>query len=685
MIPILYAPNTKSFTTQGMGRLSDAISCIVTEERNGAFELEMEYPIDGIHWSDVDTSSIILAKPNEMDEAQPFRVYRISKPINGRCMVYAEHISYQLSYIPVLPFTNNNSTSFAGALQLLQSNAAEDVSDFTFDTNKNTTASSYSVSTPKSLRSLLGGTSGSLLDTFGTAEYKFDRYSVYAYTARGADRGVTLRYGKNITDITQEESIESTITGVFPYWADADGNVVTLTASGSTTDGTDTITWTNHAVYASTADAYPYNRTAVVDFTQSFDAEPSAADLAKAAAKYITDNEIGIPKVSITVSFIPLWQSEEYADLAALERVGLCDIVTVEFEKLGVSTTAKVVKTVYDVLKDRYESIEIGSQRATLTKQLVELESDDDLDSLQSLLEQRLEIAYNKITGVTGGYIEFLYDAQTGYPYAIRVMDDRSSPTHIMQIDHEGIGFSSDGGASFTSAWTIDGEFDAQWIVAGSLSATKISGGRLVATNGNTYFDLDSGYLNMQTGSISIGGVFSVTSAGDLTATSATITGAITATSGSIGGFTVGTSCYNPKLGNALYNGDVTSISLGAAAEINTSGIFYKAVYSNAVTRCSLEGQGLVFSWCDTTNSETAITQRTRIWFSTSGLVVSCGQGAGDGSGWSGVDVFQIEEDSNSSSGWRVWLRGDLYVMGNSSGQHGNIYCWQCNTGWYTT
>ncbi|MBO4604389.1 MAG: FtsX-like permease family protein [Clostridiales bacterium] len=200
MKPILFDKTDTTFTTQGLGRLSDAISCKVAEERNGAYELEMEYPIDGIHWNDVQVSRIIVAKPNDSSDPQAFRIYRISKPLKKRCMVYAEHISYQLSFIPVMPFT---AQSFALALDGMVSHAAESC-PFTVWTDKVVTGE-YSVSVPTSFRALLGGQAGSVLDVYGTAEYEFDNYVIKAHLNRGINRGVVLRYGKNITDISNSE------------------------------------------------------------------------------------------------------------------------------------------------------------------------------------------------------------------------------------------------------------------------------------------------------------------------------------------------------------------------------------------------------------------------------------------------------------------------------------------------
>lgn len=516
MKPILFEATDTTFTTQGLGRLSDAISCSVSEERNGTYELEMEYPLDGIHWSDVQVSRIIVAKPNDTSTPQAFRIYRISKPLKKRCMVYAEHVSYQLSYIPVMPFT---AQSFALALSGMVSNAAESC-PFSVWTDK-TVIGEYSVSAPTSFRALLGGQAGSLLDIYGTAEFEFDNYQIKAHLNRGTNRGVILRYGKNITDLTQEESIANTITGICPYWKDAEGNNL--------------VTLPEQVLWSSNASNFPFARTVPMDFSSDFEEQPTVAQLRAKAQEYIDSNGVGVPDVNIKLSFIPLWQSVEYRELANLEHVALCDTITVHFEKLNVSATAKVVKTIYDVLRERYESIEIGSPKTTLAKQISQIEKSvkTDVERTEGFLTSYVSTATEKIVGGKGGYVKLNYNAN-GYPEELLILSATTEATSqkIIRMNQAGIGFSHDYGATYSSAWTIDGVFNADFIGAGSLSAARITTGTLQDSHGYTIFNLDTGALTMTKGSITLGtavnGVFpfSVTDTGVLTAVSATLTNA---------------------------------------------------------------------------------------------------------------------------------------------------------------
>lgn len=476
MIPILYESNTTNFNTNGIGRLSDAITCIVTEERNGQYELQMTYPLDGALYNDLQVSRIIWAVPSDGEEEQAFRIYKVSRPISGIVTVYAEHISYQLSCVPVSRYS---ATSAAAAMSGLASHAAVDC-PFTFWTDL-TTSGDFSVDAPAGIRSMLGGTEGSILDVFG-GEYKWDNYVVRLYAHRGADNGVTLRYGKNITDLQQEENITNTVTGVYPYWQDSDGNYVELTQK---------------VVLSANAGNFPYPRVAVVDCSQEFETQPTQQQLLDWANDYIGKAGIGIPSVSIDVSFVALWQTEQYKDIAPLERVKLCDTVTVEYEKLGVSAKAKVIRTEYDVLAERYNSIGIGDAKSTLTEQF--LNQQQQLNNQQSqinekpsksFMEEAIENATNWINGVNGGYV-VLHKNANDQPYEILIMDtpDIETAQKVWRWNQGGLGYSDSGyQGPYTTAITQDGAIVADFVTAGTMLANIIKGGTLTlggSENGN--------------------------------------------------------------------------------------------------------------------------------------------------------------------------------------------------------
>lgn len=530
MIPILFDENVTEFNNNGLGRLAEACSCAVTEERNGTYELEMKYPVSGKRYGEIKLSRIIFATPSDGADEQAFRIYKITKPLNGIVTVYAEHISYQLSYIPVMPFS---AESASAVLSNFDTASLED-NPFSFWTDR-VSSGKFSFHVPASCRSLLGGTEGSVLDVYG-GEYEWDNYIVKLHNSRGQDRGVTLRYGKNITSIEQEEYISNTITGIVPYYK-SDDTLVVLPEK---------------AVYADNAGNYPYKRTAVKDFSSDFEEVPTEAQLRQAAQSYIKASGVGVPKVSLTVEFVPLWQTEEYKNIATLERVKLCDTVTVIFEKLDVKASAKVIATTYDVLKDRYSKIELGEAKSSLATTISDQSQDVAYVKSESFLEKAVKRATDAINFAENGYVIMPRDAD-GNINELLIMDkpNKETATKVWRWNMGGLGYSSSGyNGPYGTAITMDGAIVANYITVGTMSCDRIRGGTLIlggASNGNgTFYLRDAGNQNiaimdntglkMYKGSINLADKFIVSSEGKLQATDATITGSITANTGYIGG-----------------------------------------------------------------------------------------------------------------------------------------------------
>lgn len=339
MIPIIYAANETAFMTNGIGALSDCISCLVTEERNGKYELEMQYPSNGLWSEDIDVGMVIKAKANDTDAPQLFQIYDVVRSLSAAYVIKAEHISYRLSGVPLKPYS---AAGVAATLAGISSHAVANVG-FTFSTDF-TNTTNYSFTTPRSVRALLGGADGSLLDQFG-GEYHFDNFRVELLKARGADNGVTIRYGKNLTELEQDVN-GAVYNGIFPYWYKENEGVV----------------YPNSAVAAS--GSYPVQCYEALDLTNDFQKKPTAAQLTARAQSLV--NGYGAPVESISLSFITLQQLKEYATIAALEHVSLCDVVHVIYDAIGVNVKTKVVKTVYNTLTELYDAIEVGALQTTL-------------------------------------------------------------------------------------------------------------------------------------------------------------------------------------------------------------------------------------------------------------------------------------------------------------------------------
>lgn len=466
MIPILYSENTTQFNTNGLGRLDDLIDCTVTEERNGEFYLIATIPITSRMYPLIGLSKIIYAVAHDGDDGQAFRISKISKPFDGKVEIEAQHISYQLSWIPLKPFTAGNCPE---AISKIVPMSAEN-NPFTFWTDIQTVAN-YSQDVPASVRSRLGGTEGSLLDVYG-GEYEFDNYTVKLHSARGQNKGVTLRYGKNITDIKQEESIESTYTGICPFWQGSDGTLVTISG---------------YVVESEYASHYPFNRTKIVDFSSEFENEPTGAQLLAKAQSYINSNNIGIPSVSIDVSFVALWQTEEYKDIANLERVQLCDTVTVLFDKLDIAVTAKVVRTEYDVLMERYNEITIGSVSSSLATTISGMDNEvtQNIKTAKSEMQKAINNATAQITGAKGGVIQTHINADDE-PYEMTIANNKNlaSATKVWRWNIGGLGFSDAGyDGQYRTAITQDGSIVANFITTGTLDASKATITNINASN----------------------------------------------------------------------------------------------------------------------------------------------------------------------------------------------------------
>ena len=534
MKPVLFAPTATEFTTNGLGKLSDAASCTVKETRNGAFELTLKYPIEGIHYAEIQQRSIILAKPNPVDLAQPFRVYRISKPINGLVTVYAYHISYDLTGIPVSPYS---AASVQAALAGFSTNAVA-ANPFTFWSDM-TSSGDFTVKSPASVRSLLP----TMLEVYG-GEYKYDKYTVRLYQQRGVNRGVMIRYGKNLTDLKQDENCSNVYTGVYAYYSGGNG-IVETSPKVTPAPGT-----------------YDYTRILPLDLTAEFKEAPTAEALKAAAEQYMSDHNIGVPEVSLNVSFVQLEQTQEYKDLALLERVELCDTVTVIFERLGVNATAQVTSTVYNVLIDAYDSVTIGNVRKnvamTIAEQAQEIAKGPDLTALQAAVIEATEL----ITGNQGGYVVIHSSTGGEKPDEILIMDQPSieEATQVWRWNKSGLGYSSSGyNGPYGLAMTIDGKINADFITTGGMDAARITAGILQSKDGRFLIDLTANTVTMKNKSGVT--VFSFDGDGNLT-----ISGKITATSGSIAGFTIygdrlqGGNCtlYSDAGGGELKLGDVT-------------------------------------------------------------------------------------------------------------------------------
>ena len=352
---VLYKANETDFNTLGLGVLRDAISPLVTEERNGQFELTMSYPVDGALFDEIKNDRIIKADASQKLKAQRFKIIRITKPAGGVVKVYAEHVSYLSQDLALKPSVSYNGNA-TQALTAWKNNIVDE-HPFTIFSDVQTTGSGvWTIDKVENARRALGGVAGSILDTYG-GEYRFDNYHIGLYANRGSDSGALIAYGKNLTDIEQEEEIANTYTSIYPYTniRDEEGNESLLTLPEYFVD----------SEYTSN---YARRKIKTINFQQ--DDIATVEQLRERAQQYIADNDIGVPSVNLTVKFVDLSKTLDYKDLALVEEINLCDQVTVYYEKLGIRQKAKVIKTVWNVALDRYEELVIGKARANLSQSI---------------------------------------------------------------------------------------------------------------------------------------------------------------------------------------------------------------------------------------------------------------------------------------------------------------------------
>ena len=485
MIPVLYKANATNFDTFGIGVLKDCISCEVTEERNGAFECQFKYPIHGSLYKEIATERLVKAKPNDTAADQVFRIYRISTPINGEITVFAQHLSYDLSNVAALQWASDSISPSLAMERVFQNTATPH--NFTCQTDYSA-AKPFSVSKPQSVRACLGGVSGSFLDLWG-GEFEWDNFRVIHHQGRGQKTGVVIEYGKNLTDLEHENENTDVYTDLLPY--------AVITAE----DGTETVITLSEVLIPIAETTLVQRKTLIRDFTEYFDEQNPVSEpgLRAYAYKYLSNNPLGVATPTVTVSFEPLWKQPEYA--AVLERVSLCDTVTIRHSVLGITAKAKVITTVYDTLAEKYISVTLGSAKANLINNVSSAESAaqeaaQKVDRFPALMNSAIKNATSLITGQTGGYVVIHTDSDSGQPYEILILDAPSidAAVNVWRWNVGGLGFSKSGyNGPYETAITADGQIVADFITSGTLVANIIKAGVLQSQDGSSYWDLESG------------------------------------------------------------------------------------------------------------------------------------------------------------------------------------------------
>ena len=363
MIPILFPPGEQLYNNNGLGRMYEATHCTVTEERNGIYELSMTYPVDGERFNDINLGCQILARPSDKaTRSQPFDIVNIRKTLDSTIEILATHISYRMNFIPVKPVSNSSYITASAAIGLVK-NKITGSNPFKISTDKANKAA-FHLDEPASLKSVLYGMEGSLLDMYG-GTWEFDWFDAKLMSKRGDDTGIKIRYGKDLTGMNYESSNEGIFTGVLPYWRGS------VTVNDTTQDVV--VVADAPVTVPALAKAMPYARNIVLDVTSDFTEgeftdQPTKAQVIAKGKAYLDANATETETINIDVSFVPLWQtdgSEQHP------LIGLCDELTVIHAPMGIQYSGKIVKTEYDVLKDRYQTLGIGLLKPKLSDIIV--------------------------------------------------------------------------------------------------------------------------------------------------------------------------------------------------------------------------------------------------------------------------------------------------------------------------
>lgn len=486
---ILHDKTNNNWNSQGLGPLSEAMNPQVTRERNGAYELNFSYPVKGVLFKELLMGRWIVADagPSQTAKAQRFEIAEITKPKNGIVTVYCEHYRYQFLRSIVKIGSKFEKVTAQAALNQLK-DRMEPKGDFTFYSDIST-QSSIDFTDPakfKNAQEVLGGVQGSMLDNFG-GEYLFNNNQVRLLAKAGVERNVIIAYGKNLTDISQEESIENTYTSVYG-WAKLDGE-----------DG-QIITLPETFLDSDYVDNYTQQRIQMVDFSQ--DKPANVSDLRNLVTKYIKNNKVGIPKVNIKTSYVDLASSVMDAQLTNLEEIDLCDWVTVLFNELEINTSAQIIKTVWNVALDKFDSLELGEASTNMSKVISDSQPDlNDITDKVSWLEDAQQEASNILNNPGKGNV-VIYPSLAD-PQEILIMDtkDVNTAKNVWKWNAGGLGFSSTGyKGTYGLAMTNNGAIVADRMTTGTLRAIQIIG---VSISGSSFETTgDNGKIFMSGGSM---------------------------------------------------------------------------------------------------------------------------------------------------------------------------------------
>lgn len=470
MIPVIFKPGEKDFSTNGLGRLVDATRCEITEEANGKYELEMDYPAISRFSDYFENGYQIKAKPNDLEEYHIFEIKQTFKDtFTNSIVIYAQSRTYKLGNRQVRLVTVDNRNGVE-AMRLIEQNMDEPC-DIKLHSDINTASST--VFEARNVLNCIAGEQGSLLQYWG-GEIKRDPFKLSLLRRRGRDNVGTVRYGKDLKGLTIKFDWQSIVTKVLPF---------AELQSGA--DGTSQRIYGN-AVKSEYINKYPDVYAQYVQFTEDQGVK-DLSSLNKVAGKYFTTLYPGSdkPKVSIELEIEKLTDSEEAKEFAKMRNYNLFDTFTVYHKFYDIDIQTKVTGIVYDALAEKTIKITAGDIQVAFYKQ----QSQDFQEAIKTLTKKDymsdfIDYITDLINGVKGGSI---LQYPKNRPHTLYFMDTDSTDTakNVIAINNQGIGFSTTGWKGpFRNAWTIDGILNADFIRAGKIRSD------IFETSFNAYGDI---------------------------------------------------------------------------------------------------------------------------------------------------------------------------------------------------
>ncbi len=482
--------------------LDDCLECLVTEEENGVFELELTYSIASNNFSDIQNNRVIKAKASDELGEQLFRIYYVSNEINGKIYVKAQHITYDLMDNFVEGVTCTKST----CEQSFQTMLSKCVYEHNFKGYSDIEhTATYNLNRVNPLEAILG-TKGSLLDTYGNgAKLKRDNYNIYLNKSRGSNNGVTIAYSKNITGYKREIDETGVITCIYPFakiqkeLGEGD-NITTIE---------ETIVLPERFVNSKYINNYPHAKILAVDYSER--EVKDIESLRTQANKYFQETSKDIPNVNYKVEFVYLHQTTEYEDnnLKELELVGMGDTVTVIDERIGMNVEANVIKTVFNVLTDRYESIELGRFKGSINDIIGDLETnvDNALNQVNNMytnfevLDDKIVSEVSRLEGDVKASTSLWQQEADNITSTVTDLDGKYT-----QLKQTVDGFDFTGMVTFSDLSSYGGTtINGSNITTGTVSGNRISGGVIEGSTLKTATPTSNGGVWIKENAIQLG------------------------------------------------------------------------------------------------------------------------------------------------------------------------------------